>query len=147
MRKYKIHVIFILLLIGVSSFVYQKELNWETLQYSLTYDWQFDTKFGTWVKAPTFDPSLKKMEGKEIQIKGYIVPINAYEGKFCVSKNPNSSCFFCGKAEKSTIVVLNLKNKTDFEIDDFVMIKGNLRLNQDTNEFPYNLDNAELAQE
>ncbi|MEM6963324.1 MAG: DUF3299 domain-containing protein, partial [Bacteroidota bacterium] len=49
-----------------------------------------------------------------------------------LSKNPNSSCFFCGGAGPETVLELELKPSAieRYEVDDLKTFKGILKLNK-----------------
>ncbi len=133
-------------LLGVLfSFTIQEALNWNVLEYSVETDFVFNTKYGTWVEAPIFSPSIQKYDGKSIVVKGYIIPGNAYEGKYYISKNPNATCYFCTKSGVGTMIELDLKTHQEFNVDDFVTIKGVLHLDDDPTQMPYQLKLAEVV--
>lgn len=146
MRKITLYI-FALSFFVCSSFVAQKSVEWASLEYGFVLDWQFDSEFGTWVKAPIFESSTKALEGKKITLKGYIIPANQFENKYYISKNPNASCFFCNKAGKGTVVYLNLKNNRTFEVDEFIKVQGTFGLSDSYKEMPYRLDNVVIIKE
>ena len=62
-----------------------------------------------------------------------------------ISMNPFSSCFFCGNAGPETVIELIFKDpQSKFLTDQFILVKGILRLNRySTGGFFYTLENAE----
>jgi hypothetical protein len=93
---------------------------------------------------PEFGEKISKMEGKEVTIVGYLIPVDPNGDFYVLSKFPNSSCFFCGGAGPETIVELNFnKLPRKYALDERLSFKGTLRLNsKDLNHFNYILSNA-----
>ncbi|PTB96046.1 DUF3299 domain-containing protein [Marivirga lumbricoides] len=124
----------------------QTKINWLTLK-----DVSFIDKWSDEVDAyfyfPTFGPSVKDLEGKEVVIRGYVLPIDPENNFYILSQNPFASCFFCGSAGPESIIELGLKNKKDkFDMDQVVTMKGILRLNkEDIYHCNYILDKAEVV--
>lgn len=131
---------FTLLLSLVSSA--QKPLVWEILAMT-TYNNDFD---GEGELKPNFPPILiSQYEGEEVVISGYLVPIDVETNKYALSKNPFSSCFFCGNAGPETVIELKfLKDPGRFATDEYLMIKGVLQLNHQGNGLFFTLKNAEI---
>ena len=109
----------------------QTAVTWEILA-----DVQFSDKYVEEVEAyylyPDFGASVKALEGKEVFIEGHMLPIDPKEGIYILSRNPFASCFFCGQAGPESIVELKLKpGHPRFKMDQVIIIKGKLKLNQD----------------
>lgn len=98
------------------------------------------------VYAPVFSPELEKLNGQEVILTGYVIPLDMGNNTYALSKTPFSNCFFCGKAGIETVVGLKFKNRqSKFLVDQFIVVKGILRLNKHPNgDFIYYLENAEL---
>ena len=95
--------------------------------------------------APIFTEDIKKLDGKEIQVEGYVIPVDE-KGRYCaLSANPYASCFFCGKAGPASVMTIKFKKKNKtFKTDDYIQFKGTLELNyNDINDFYYILNEAE----
>lgn len=94
--------------------------------------------------APVFDENLKALNGKEIIIRGYVIPVDEEGDLIALSANPYSSCFFCGNASPASVMSIYLENKDDhFYLDAYKTFKGQLFLNyDDPNQFYYILKNA-----
>ena len=91
----------------------------------------FET-YGEYFLYPHFEDSLKAMEGKQVTITGFFLNIDPENDIYILSKSPMASCFFCGAGGPETIVELSLKSDKDsFFMDEFVTIRGVLRLNAD----------------
>jgi len=123
----------------------QTEITWRTLA-----DVRFTDKWSDEVEAhfyyPHFGPSVTALEGKEVFIKGFMLPIDPDEDIYILSQNPFASCFFCGSAGPESIIELKLKkNHPKFKMDQLVTIKGRLKLNQDDiYQCNYILEEAEI---
>ena len=120
---------------------------WSTLAM-VTYDRQFNEDFGIDVEIPRVSPAVKALEGKEITVKGFIIPL---EGKveqshFMLSAFPESNCFFCGKAgPESAMQVFTKEGEKVTYQKDKVTVKGILRINEkDIMSLLYTLENAEV---
>lgn len=98
---------------------------------------------------PIFHDEIKVLEGKPIQIKGYLIPVEGEDsGKLhFLSANPNSSCFFCGGAGPESVMdVKTRRPHKDLKMDEILTFRGRLRLNDtDLNFLNYILEDAELV--
>ncbi len=106
-------------------------LTWERLT-----DVWFEDKYSTEVEAyyyyPHFGKSVKEMDGKEVQITGYMLPIDPAKGIYILSRYPYSACFFCGNSGPESIIEPDFKGThRKFRNDEVVTLKGILKLNQD----------------
>jgi len=78
---------------------------------------------------PTFGPAVKSLEGKEVQIRGYMIPVD--ENIYFISSQPMAACFFCGGSGPESIIELQLLNKRQrFKTDEIRNVRGKLRLNR-----------------
>ena len=95
---------------------------------------------------PRFPPDLELLNGKEVIITGYAIPLDVEANTYALSKTPFANCFFCGKAGIETVLGLKFANKQSrFNVDQFIVVKGILRLNkQPDSGFIYYLDQAQL---
>ena len=98
--------------------------------------------YGT-VYLPTFSKEIQRLNGKEVIIRGYLVPVD--KTTWALSKNTYAACFFCGKAGPASVMTVKFKKKNkSYRTDDYVQFKGVLRLNyDDINEFYYILNESE----
>ncbi len=92
---------------------------------------QWDEEIQAYWLVPEFGDRLRTYEGKEIEIRGYFMPINEEEGFFVLSKNPWASCFFCGMAGPETIIELQMEDPREhrFKMDQRLVFRGILQLN------------------
>lgn len=90
---------------------------------------------------------IQAMEGREVKITGYVIPMEVELNAYVVSRFPFSSCFFCGNAGPETVIDIQLTDKSiTFKNDDRRTFSGRLRLN--TGRFfnlPYILEDAKLC--
>lgn len=94
--------------------------------------------------APVFSDAVEALGGKEVIIKGYVIPFDEKGELLALSVGPFSSCFFCGKASPASVISVHLRDKGQhYTVDELRGFRGVLRLNQsDPNEFYYILENA-----
>ncbi|MFZ4542972.1 MAG: hypothetical protein ACOYOA_02910 [Saprospiraceae bacterium] len=120
--------------------------SWKKLG-KLTYKKQYDELMGFKVDVPVFGPEIKALEGKEISVKGYIIPTNGYKShkEFVLSAFPYNMCFFCGGAGPETVMEIYSKEPIEYTTESIV-IKGTLKLNdKDINRLMFSLVNARKA--
>lgn len=115
----------------------QQEITWQDLS-KVNYTDKFFPAYDDYFMYPEFLPSIKKLEGKLITIKGYFLNIDPETNLYILSKSQMSSCFFCGQAGPETAVELEFINKPKFKTDTVVEITGILKLNkEDVDHFNY----------
>ncbi len=96
--------------------------------------------------VPKFSEEIKKLEGTEISLPGYIIP---FEGMFqpdqiIVSSLPIASCFFCGTGGPETVAQAYLNDDVKYTAK-LVTVKGILELNDtDTDKLMYILKDAKV---
>lgn len=97
-----------------------------------------------WYLIPQFSDPVRKLDGKPVIIKGYIIPLDVGEGKYALSANPFSSCFFCGGSGPESVLTLQFAERPPrYKTDDVVRFTGTLILNdEDPDQFTYILKNA-----
>lgn len=102
-----------------------------TLFAKTKFDAKYSEKAGGYFLMPTFPEDLKALDGKEYTLEGYFLPVTV-EGDdyFILSKFPYAQCFFCGGAGPESIAEVYLKSKEKFEPDQYIRIKGKLKLNE-----------------
>lgn len=113
---------------------------------------KFDDRIDDIVFAPKFTPEIKKYQGKEIEIKGYILPhditkLNPKDNgaMFIFSAFPAATCFFCGGAGPESVMEVYPSQPIAFQ-KTAVTLKGTLELNAtDYLKLAYKLTNAKLV--
>lgn len=133
-----------LLLLGGLSLSGQKTLVWQLLEmttYKIINESEFKSTY-----VPDFPAILEaQYANQEVVIAGYLIPVDIEAQKYALSKNPFTSCFFCGGAGPETVIELRFEEPPGrFATDEFLMIKGQLRLNRSGNGLFFILENAEI---
>lgn len=117
--------------------------NWKTLG-QLEYEKSRD-EYGE-IYVPKFGQDIRALEGKEIELSGYIIP---FEGMFkpdhlIISSVPIASCFFCGGAGPESVAEIYLDEPVEYTAKK-VTISGKLALNDsDVDQLMYILNDAKL---
>ena len=121
------------LFLFICSFVPPLEtihITWKDLQ-DVKFKQKFNETVGMYFLYPEFGSKVKALEGKEIDIKGFIIPVDPAEKIFVLSARPMASCFFCGGSGPESIIQLKLKASKKFVTDDIWIVRGTLKLNVD----------------
>ncbi len=149
MKKLISHSLLVLFLAfahsGFSSLNAQKAITWDQLT-DVKFSKKYSAEFGIELLEASFGPSVKALDGQEIIIKGYIIPLDPLGTQYVISRNPMASCFFCGGAGPETVAELRLHPKSfrRYATDEVLSFKGKLLLNEDNNEsLNYVILNAE----
>lgn len=111
-------------------------------QYSETFGFEVN------VKPPEFSKELMAFNGKEIKVKGYVIPVDVELGMYMVSANAFANCFFCGNAGPETVVEIFPSSKLPrFKTDEIVTFSGILQINTqgEMNAVPYQLFQAKVV--
>jgi hypothetical protein len=119
------------------------ELTWKTLtdvQFKDIYVKELDAYY--W--KPTFGASIQSLEGKEVYITGYVIPVDYDAGFYVVSRYPYANCFFCGGGGPESVVDLRFTSKHPaYKTDERKTFKGKLKLNgSDVYQMNYILEGA-----
>lgn len=121
---------------------------WKTLS-KITFKKQYDEFLGFKVDIPVFSRDVQKLDGKEISVRGYIIPVEGYKSHtaFVFSAFPYNMCFFCGGAGPETVMEVTASEPIEYTADP-VTIRGRLSLNSgDINKLIYGLSDAVLVEE
>lgn len=114
---------------------------------------KFESKFfkeaNGYFLVPVFDQKISSLAGTEIKLKGYYMPMETEKNQLIISRNPYSSCFFCGGAGPESIAEALLKTASPkLDIDQIITVKGKLKLNaKDLNHMNFILIDAEIINE
>jgi len=144
--KSKISFLLIIISLSLFSFIPTeiKTITWSDLSL-VNYRRVFSPVDGFYDK-PFFNKSIQKLHGDQVQITGYVIPIDTYGEKFFLSAQPNSSCYFCGAGEQHEVIELRLKDlPANYKMDNYLTFKGTMITYSQANTLPYALDNAELV--
>jgi hypothetical protein len=125
-------LLLLLLTVATSGFAQTKTDGWERFAKT-KFDAKYNQGAGEYFLFPTFPAELTASVGKEIDLEGYYLPIDVEGNAYIIlSKFPYSQCFFCGGAGPESIAEVYFKAATPkFEGDQFIRIKGKLKLNDD----------------
>jgi hypothetical protein len=89
---------------------------------------------------------VNALQGKEISIRGYMIPVDENDNIYVISAKPMAACFFCGAAGPESIMELQFRRKKQrFRTDEVLTIQGRLALNaNDVDHLNYILKDAEV---
>ncbi len=163
----KIKILLALSLI-LTTFISATKLDENTLHHSnnkslplpaekLTWDMLKDVSFkkkwypqeSIFMLYPTFGAPLKRLENKEVIIKGYVIPVDVATNMYVLSAFPYSQCFFCGGAGPESVMSLKPKKSEvrKYKTDEMHTFTGKLKLNaDDIYEMNYILDEADMIE-
>jgi len=129
---------------SLSAQINSKEIDWKFLSKVDFVDKYYE-EYEAWYLFPEFSDPIKKLDGKKVKIKGYVIPLDVEDNLYALSAYPFSSCFFCGGAGPESVMSLKFKGKPrHFDTDDVATFEGTLHLNTtDLDTFNYVLQNAE----
>ncbi len=116
---------------------------WKTLS-KITFKKEYDELMGFKVDVPVFSKDVEKLDGKEITIRGYIIPVEGYKNhkEFVFSAFPYNMCFFCGGAGPETVMEVTAAEAVKYSTEA-IQLKGILHLNStDINKLIYSLTDA-----
>lgn len=119
---------------------------WKTLA-KITYKKEYDEFLGFKIDKPVFSEEIKALNGKEVTVKGFIIPVEGYKGhkEFIFSAFPYSMCFFCGGAGPESVMEVMASEPVEYSAESIVL-KGRLRLNSDdVNKLMYSLTEARIV--
>ena len=137
-------IIGFLLVLGVAISMQAQDTNlWKTLS-KVTFEKKYDELLGFKVDVPVFGDVVKELEGKEVIVSGYIVPVEGYKSheEFVFSAYPYNMCFFCGGAGPETVMEVTATEAVKYTTERIVL-KGKLLLNKDNiNRLMYILTDA-----
>ncbi len=115
----------------ISSLAFGQADGWTAFART-KFETKYNEKAAEYFMSPVFPPELKALVGKEVDLEGYYMPIDVDGDAYIIlSKFPFSQCYFCGGAGPESIAEVYFKVKPGkFEADQFIRIKGKLKLNE-----------------
>jgi hypothetical protein len=141
--------VFVLMSVATIGQSASKDENiWKVLA-KISYKKEYDELMGFKIDKPVFSESIKALDGKEVTIKGYIIPVEGYKShkEFIFSAYPYSMCFFCGGAGPETVMEVEAIEGVKYSADA-VVLRGTLKLNdKDINRLMYKLTGAKLIKD
>lgn len=83
------------------------------------------------VYTPTYPPVLKALENKEVELPGYLVPLNSgrTHSTFMLSVLPVMQCMFCGSNGIPPMVEIFMKNGSIKFTEEPIKVKGKMKFN------------------
>ncbi len=122
---------------------------WNTLAM-VNIESKFDDMMGMVIKTATPTPVVEAMDGKEIEIRGYMIALDATakQSHFMFSRYPQNMCFFCGAAGPESAMQVFMANGTKLEhTTNKVVLKGILNIQKgDPSGLIYTLTQSELIE-
>lgn len=135
----------ILLSLFVLIAAYQNSNPWMTLS-KVKIERKLDPALNFEIDYPTFSEEVKALNGKEITLEGWMIPLDELRGEnyFVLSALPFANCFFCGGAGPETVVEVFTNENYKFT-EERIKIKGTLKLNaDDPTQLMYVLNKADV---
>lgn len=137
-------LLFTILSFGLTS---STKITWETLA-KVTFTEEYQDDVGAYILIPNFSEEIKNLEGEEVSISGYVIPLDIENNDYVLSANPFAACFFCGQSGPESVMQLKLDKKHQFKNDDYHTFKGVLKLNvEDIYSLNYILNDATLVKD
>ena len=104
---------------------------WKTLS-KITYKKEYDEFLGFKIDKPVFAKSVQDLEDTEVEVKGYIIPVEGYKShtEFIFSAYPYNMCFFCGGAGPETVMEVESSIPVEYTAEQITLV-GKLQLNPD----------------
>lgn len=137
-----------ILFLALSTFqaIAQNDNMWKTLA-KVEIEKRFDETLNFEVDFPTFSEEVKKLDGKTIELQGWMIPLEELQGEtyFVLSSLPFANCFFCGGAGPETVAEVFAKEKIKY-IEKRITVRGKLEINSDDPmKLMYILQDAEIV--
>lgn len=146
MKPLKVLLFILTLLISLSAV--NKEPDLWALFSKTRFTERLNRELSMYFLYPTFPAELKAMDGKEIILSGFYIPLDFEDDRtIIISKFPMAQCFFCGGAGSESVAVayLQIKPTKRFKTDQIIKVKGILTLNEkDVDELNFIINNAKI---
>lgn len=126
----------------------KEESLWKTLS-KITYKKEYDEFLGFKIDKPVFSDKIHSLDGKEVTVKGFIIPVEGYKShkEFIFSAFPYSMCFFCGGAGPESVMEVVATEAVEYTTEA-ITITGILKLNtDDVNKLMYALTDAKMVKQ
>ncbi len=124
---------------------------WNILLNDVRMRHRYSVEYNTFLQVPRFGNTVKQMDGQEVVLRGFFLPADVTGDSFVLSHVPMQMCFFCAGAGIESVVEIHSMASHNIRFrrlstDDFIEVKGRLRLNQDDlDHLIYILEDAELV--
>jgi hypothetical protein len=132
MSRFHLATLFSIVLLAWNTGSAQQKVTWDDLT-DVVFKEKYVKSVDSYYLFPEFGPEVKKYEGKQIVISGYMLVLDPKAEFYVLSKGPFASCFFCGAAGPETIMEVQFKSKNHkrYKMDDRVTLRGVFKLNKD----------------
>lgn len=90
---------------------------------------EVDEDLGIPISVPKYPDDVEALDGKIVDVKGYIIPMEADLGYFAFSAFPYETCFFCGQAGIETVMEVKARKEIKYTAKR-VKLRGKLTLNR-----------------
>lgn len=148
MMNIKIHILTFMMIFALGYTSNAQSDIWKTLS-KITYTKEYDELMGFKIDKPVFAKKVQDLEGQEIIVKGYIIPVEGYKShkEFIFSAFPYNMCFFCGGAGPETVMEVQAKEPVKYKAES-IRLKGILKLNaDDINRMMYIMEDAVIIKD
>lgn len=121
------------------------ELTWNMLS-DVSFKDVYLEEYDMYYYYPSFGPKVLDMEGREVKISGYVIPVDYDDDYYVLSAFPFASCFFCGGAGPESVIDLRLKpGHRKFKTDERLTFRGVFATNStDIYSLNYILEDADV---
>lgn len=138
---------FLLLLLLPFNTYAQKAVEWKDLE-DVEFEEFYDRDRSEWSMKAEFGDEVALLDGVEIEITGYVIPLDVSGEVYVLSAFAFSSCFFCGGAGPESVIGMDFKESPErLATDEVIQVRGTLRMNVNPGlEFHYMLDDVTLIQ-
>jgi hypothetical protein len=134
-------VLYVLLLFTSAACFAQDRIRWSSFE-RLQFEEVYDKESSMWLQVPRWTDKHRELDGKLVEITGYVIALDVLSDDYALSAFPFASCFFCGAAGPESVMELKLKNKEKYLTDEVHTFQGILKLNEGAYTFPLTLLNA-----
>lgn len=134
-------VLYVLLLFTSAACFAQDRIRWSSFE-RLQFEEVYDKESSMWLQVPRWTDKDRELDGKLVEITGYVIALDVLSDDYALSAFPFASCFFCGAAGPESVMELKLKNKEKYLTDEVHTFQGILKLNEGAYTFPLTLLNA-----
>ena len=127
--------LYVLFSLSSASSVAQQRVRWSSFE-RLQFEEVFDKESSMWMQVPKWTDKDRQLDGKLVEITGYVIALDVLSDEYALSAFPFASCFFCGAAGPESVMELKLKNKVKYLTDEVHTFQGILKLNKGAYTFP-----------
>lgn len=150
-KKIDIRVLSVLLMLSFKTVAFPQTNTdmWSALS-RVTVKTAFNPDLLTESSSISVSPAIEKLHNTKIEVEGYMIPLTGQtmQSHFMLSKYPQSTCFFCGKAGPETAMQVFMEDNRKVKISERKLkVKGTLLVNPgDANSLLYSLENATILE-